>query len=807
MSRTARRVMRMSLLALMCLAGLRPAVPAEAQFFAEDNMNAMEHGPFVSSTISLDPLSPRGILVHKGIAVRVAADPDAIMVFDTDLLRVAGAWTGGFLHWYPARDGLQEWPSPDGFLHFTTGQRPGWSTGGDFSDPRPWRYGPLPEVRGRYRGLYLHEDKVVFSYSVGDGDVLELPGFQRAQGRPVFTRTFSMGPTQESRSLHVLQAPVGKSVTIGRRMQSATTGYLRLSAGDESRLIGFRGLPEGAAWRLVNHHLILDLPALEGPLRFELAVGPVSWGEDVEFMAEYLRQAPPVAEPAEFTHPGRARWQILETEAVAGNEEGPFVVDDLTIPAKNPWNSHLRLSDVDFLSEDRAVVTSLSGDVWLVDGIGTTAGTLRWRRFATGLNQPLGVRVVEGRIYVTGRDQITVLHDRNGNGEADFYENFNNQVMGATNFHAFTMNLETDSQGNFYFAKATPWPHVTQGVPAEMTPHHGVLFRVPADGSRLEIVATGLRNPNGMAIGPDDEIIYADNEGNWIPTSFVQRIRRGGFHGFVPSAHQDRTPRDEDFRKPIVWIPHFVDNSPAKPKFIFHDRWPADLQGHLLVASYGRGTLSLVLMEEVDGEWQGAHLVLPLRFRSGLERARFHRDGHLYIAGLTSWQSVGHGGDWASFHRVRYTGRPLHLPVALNTRAGGLQVRFSEALDPESATDLGSWDLKQWTYPWTSQYGTRGRVYSVNNRGETGPDQVRIRAVRLSEDRKTVFLDIPGLEPGPIDTKMPVLEGMPEQIEASLGLVLAIQYTLKTETGSTLDHVIHKTIHRVPSEPLESVGR
>ena len=42
------------------------------------------------------------------------------------------------------------------------------------------------------------------------------------------------------------------------------------------------------------------------------------------------------------------------------------------------------------------------------------------------------------------RDQITILHDRNGDGEADFYENFNNQVMAATNFHAFTMNLVGD---------------------------------------------------------------------------------------------------------------------------------------------------------------------------------------------------------------------------------------------------------------------------------------------------------------------------------------------------------------------------
>jgi hypothetical protein len=55
------------------------------------------------------------------------------------------------------------------------------------------------------------------------------------------------------------------------------------------------------------------------------------------------------------------------------------------------------------------------------------------------------------------------LHDLNKDGFADFYENFNNEIMASTNFHAFTLNLETDSQGNFYFATSTPWPPYGKG--------------------------------------------------------------------------------------------------------------------------------------------------------------------------------------------------------------------------------------------------------------------------------------------------------------------------------------------------------
>ena len=747
-----------------------------------DQMNQMDHGPFASTTITNDPLSSSGIMVYKGIAVKVGDDASpATMAFDTDLLRVASAWTGGLLHWYEARTSLQEFPSPSGFLHFATSQGPGWTHTGEFDDPRRWPYGPLPEDWARYKGLYVHGDQVVFSYAVGDSDVLELPGFARVQGRSIFTRTFSLSPTEESLSLRVLQAPEGSTTMLGREALAPAKGYVQVRVGGETRLIGFQGVPEAAEWRLEDHHLILDLPPLQQPLRFELSIGPVLSGADTGFMTAHLQQVPAtVRDLDELRQPGPARWEFLETEAVTGRGEGPFVVDELTLPVPNPWNSYLRLSGVDFLSDGRAVVSSLSGDVWLVSRIDETLGALGWKRFATGLNQPLGIRVVEDQIYVTGRDQITRLHDRNEDGEADFYENFNNEVMAATNFHAFTLNLETDAQGNFYFAKSTPWPPKVRGEgpsrDAEITPHHGVLFKLSPDGRDLEVVATGLRNPNGLAISPEGVIVYPDNEGNWVPTSNVLRIEEGGFHGFVPSAHGVEVP--EDPVEPIVWIPHFVDNSTGSPVWITSETWPEELQGGLMLTSYGRANLSLMLTEEVEGVMQGGLLNLPLEFKSGTMRARFHEDGHLYVAGLTSWQSIGE--ESGSLHRVRYTGRPLYLPVALHVKGDGLQLRFSNELDPTEATNVGNYNIEQWNYRWIEDYGSPR--YSVENPDEEGTDPVEIRSVRLSEDRKTVFLEMPDIQP---------VMGM------------SISYTLKASDGTEMHHDIYNTINRVPDERAE----
>ena len=53
----------------------------------------------------------------------------------------------------------------------------------------------------------------------------------------------------------------------------------------------------------------------------------------------------------------------------------------------------------------------------------------------------------------SGRDQITRLHDTNGDNEADFYENFNNDGEVTHNTHEFATCLETDKEGNFYYLR------------------------------------------------------------------------------------------------------------------------------------------------------------------------------------------------------------------------------------------------------------------------------------------------------------------------------------------------------------------
>src|SRR5947209_12959015 len=110
------------------------------------------------------------------------------------------------------------------------------------------------------------------------------------------------------------------------------------------------------------------------------------------------------------------------------------------------------------------------------------------KRCGVGLFEPLGLKVMDGKIYVLGRDQITILNDLNNDGEADFYENYCNAWATSPIYHAFLMDLQADSQGNFYFT--------TCGNQAPLSlreRNYGFVMKVPKGGATVEQFANGLR--------------------------------------------------------------------------------------------------------------------------------------------------------------------------------------------------------------------------------------------------------------------------------------------------------------------------
>ena len=440
------------------------------------------------------------------------------------------------------------------------------------------------------------------------------------------------------------------------------------------------------------------------------------WAKDAAFVSD--RQVADQHPLRELCKGGPAQWpQWIETEGVLGSAK-PYALDTLTLPVKNPWKTFFFVSGSDFFSNGDAAICTMTGEVWLCRGIDATLRRLRWKRFATGLHQPLGLRIFGDKIYVQGRDQITRLHDLNGDDEADFYECVSNVQTTSPGGHDYITGLERDGEGRFYIASG----------------NQGVCRITPPD--KLEVLATGFRNPNGLGLGPDGSITTSVQEGDWTPASAICQIKTGGFYGH--GGPKDGRPVD----LPLIQLPRGLDNSCGGQCFTESDRW-GPLGGQLIHFSPGAANHFLILREKIGDTWQAAALQLPGDFRSGAQQGRIHpKDGQLYVTGMFGWGT--YAPDDGCFQRVRYTGGAAHYPVAFEMHNNGVLLTFSDELQTSTAADRTKHFAQSWNYFYSRAYGSP--EFSVRHPSVHGHDVETITSAHVIDGKK-LFLEIPQLHP------------------------------------------------------------
>jgi putative heme-binding domain-containing protein len=550
-----------------------------------------------------------GLVVPRAVCVRIGERGEMAVCFNPDTLCYDALWRGGFVKFSPVRHGFLGGLIPDGTLL-----------------PRP--DGKRHELPFRYHGFYRYGNRVIFSYRVGNVEMLDSPWVED---------------------------------------------------GKFTRLVG---------------------PAGSHPL-------------------------------ASWTHGGPPQWpEILETQGGRGTTE-PYAIDTIVPPFENPWKVPLFFGGLDFLPDGTAFLCTMQGDVWRVEGLDGDLKHVRWRRFASGLNQCLGLVVADGQIYVQGRDQITRLHDLNGDGEAAFYECFSNAFVTSSAGHDFICGLERDRGGRFYTVSGN------QGV-----------VRISADGRKAGVLATGFRNPDGLALLPDGSITLPCSEGEWTPASMICQVRPNdsllsrGTHE-VPFFGYRGPKNGRPPELPLVYLPRGLDNSSGGQVYIDSNRW-GPLQGQLVHLSYGQPTHFLLLRDEVAGQAQGAVVPLPGEFQSGVHRGRFNsKDGQLYVCGMGGWGMYGVAD--GCFQRVRYTGQPVQLPCGFHVYENGVRIWFTQPVDRTVAGEISSHFAQAWNYRYCSAYGSP--EFSPRHYGTPGHDRLAITAAHVLPDGRSVFLEIPELQP------------------------------------------------------------
>jgi azurin len=428
---------------------------------------------------------------------------------------------------------------------------------------------------------------------------------------------------------------------------------------------------------------------------------------------------------------GPLQWpQVLETRIVPGTDR-PFAIDTIELPGDNPWKALFFCGDHDFLPDGSALLCTMQGDVWHVAGLdsGTIQpGVARWKRFASGLHQALGLVVASDGVYVQCRDQLTRLRDLNGDGEADFYECFCKAFKTSPGGHDYICGLQRDKEGAFYTASSN------QG-----------LLRISPDGQTATVVATGFRNPDGLGILPDGSLTVPCSEGDWTPASMICQVATASqaqpesLPHFGYRGPQGNRPPE----LPLAYLPRLMDNSSGGQAVVPSKTW-GPMQGQLLHFSFGMGSWFTVLHDTVNGQVQGAVLPMSGDFRSGAHRGRFSpRDHHLYVSGQQGW--VSFTPDDGCFQRVRYTGDIFQIATDFHLHENGVRITFAQPVDPAYVTNVSNHFAQCWNYRYSGAYGSP--ELSPTHPSVAGHDPLPVVSAHVLADGRSIFLEIPDLQP------------------------------------------------------------
>ncbi len=257
---------------------------------------------------------------------------------------------------------------------------------------------------------------------------------------------------------------------------------------------------------------------------------------------------------------------------------------------------------------------------------------------------------------------------------------------------------------------------------------------------------------------PDGRVTASDNQGQWTPASKVSLLRRGGFYGWVgnysiPGKWEPgggiidlkKVVPPKSFDPPLVWMPQEFDNSSGGQIWVDDSRF-GPLSGRLFHTSFGKGWMYYMMIQDLDEASQAAIIKLPFDFRTGIMRGRVNpADGQVYATGLQGWNGGARQGLLdKGIQRLRYTGKPIRMVSDCKVERDGLRLSFNFELDPDSATDLGSYDVTHWNYHWRQAYGSD--MYSPTT-DKPGIEKVGVVSASLGSDGRSVLLQVPDLNP------------------------------------------------------------
>ena len=421
-----------------------------------------------------------------------------------------------------------------------------------------------------------------------------------------------------------------------------------------------------------------------------------------------------------------------------------------------PDNVKLEVGGIAVMPDGRIAASTRRGEIWIIQNAYGN-GQPHFTRFASGLHEVLGLAYRDGAFYCTQRGELTKIEDKNNDGIADSYTPITLFELSG-NYHEYAYGPVFDKNGDMYVTLNVAWVGYGDGLGK----WHGWLIKVKPDGTQ-EPIATGLRSPAGFNVNSNNDVFYAENQGDWVGSGRVTHLEKGDFAGNAGGLNWTKEPNSplkltkEDLKEvdngqpmheaakkikelklPAVWFPHTVMGISTAD--IIEDQTNGafgPFGGQYFVADQGHSKIMRMSLEKVNGKYQGACYPFYEGFASGLVRLRWGLDGSMF-GGMTSrgWASTGKA-EYA-LQRLVWNGELPFEMKDIHAMSDGFDVEFTAPVNSSKLKDPKNFMVNSFTYKYQHQYGSP----IINNRTR------KIIGMIPSADGRKVKLVLDSLIPG-----------------------------------------------------------
>lgn len=412
------------------------------------------------------------------------------------------------------------------------------------------------------------------------------------------------------------------------------------------------------------------------------------------------------------------------------------------VTIETPKDVRFHATGVDVNKQNEVFVVTRFGDVWKL-------ANNQWSLFADGFHEPTGLMCdSDGSILVGQKPELTRLVDVNNDGVADDYIRVADGWEFHDNYHEFNFAPVKDAEGNLYGTL-----NLGHGVPDALSigamdssgGYRGWAYQVSPDGVFTPF-ASGLRSPAGIGISPENELFYTDNQGDWVETSKLHLLEKDKFYGHPvplrdhPDFGLEKIVKnkynfelfDSMREKPVVWIPHVeVANSPGNPEWDTSEGKFGPFKGQIFIGDQTQSNIFRVILDKVNGKYQGAVINFIDGFQSGNIRNSFDQDGQLWV-GQTARGWGAKGGKPFGLQKVVWDGTMPFELLDMKLTKKGFKINFTESLDASSVVSANI-KVHEYNYKYTDRYGS----------DKHNQKSLEISNIKLSNNNQTIDFNLP----------------------------------------------------------------